>query len=171
MAEPRTKDELLEIIRVERDNIDRVVAEAGIERLTEPGVEDDWSLRDVLAHLTGWRWYTVERIEAANRGDQPAPPWSAAVPSDDVDEINAWLQRQSQGQSVDEVLRDSHASFDRVAAAVSDATDDDLFTPGRFAWAGGDALGPRFVGGIGSHFHQEHEPAIRAWLARQSSRS
>jgi hypothetical protein len=120
----------------------------------------------VLAHLTGWRWYTVERIEAAARGDRPAPAWAAAVQSGDVDQINAWLQRQSDDQSVEEVLRDSHASFDRVAAAVSDASDEDLFTPGRFAWAGGDALGPRFVGGIGSHFHHEHEPAIRAWLAR-----
>lgn len=68
------------------------------------------------------------------------------------------------------MLRDSRAACDEATEVALRASDDDLFTTGRFPWAGGDALGPRFIGLIGQHFHEEHEPAIRAWLATDERR-
>jgi hypothetical protein len=42
-------------------------------------------------------------------------------------------------------------------------SDDDLQDPHHFKWLEGEPLSGRFVF---SHFHEEHEPDMRAWLDR-----
>jgi hypothetical protein len=59
-------------------------------------------------------------------------------------------------------MADADRSFDRLAAALDSLSDEDLLTPGRFAWAGGGAL---VDGDFFGHLREEHEPAVRAWLA------
>jgi hypothetical protein len=46
-------------------------------RMDQPGVTGSWSMKDVVAHLTGWNRYLVARLQAAQRGEtepQPPPP-------------------------------------------------------------------------------------------------
>jgi hypothetical protein len=58
--------------------------------MEQPGVAGPWSIKDIVAHLTGWRWRTVGRLQAALRGEpEPEPPWPAHLQTDD--EINAWI--------------------------------------------------------------------------------
>ena len=42
-------------------------------------------------------------------------------------------------------------------------SDEDLLTPGRFDWMEDKAL---IDGDFFGHLHEEHEPSIRAWLAK-----
>ena len=51
--------------------------QVGTERMDEPGVAGHWSMKDIVAHLTGWSiWNVIARLQAALRGEQePTPPW------------------------------------------------------------------------------------------------
>jgi non-ribosomal peptide synthetase component F len=51
-------------------------------------------------------------------------------------------------------------------SALAALPEEDLMEPGRFPWLGAEALGPAVVGGTYLHYHEDHEPDIRAWLAR-----
>lgn len=154
-----TRAELLQTIDTERVDWQDLVAEVGPERLEEPGPMGDWTFKDLTAHLTGWRERTIERIEAGPGVDPPVP-WPAQLTTDD--EINDWFYAQNRDRPVRDVLAEHDQSFARLAAAIAALPDDDLLTPGRFDWLGGAALVEvEFFG----HLHEEHEPAIRAWLA------
>lgn len=151
-----------------REEIERVVDEAGEERAVQPGSFDDLSLKDVVAHLTGWRVVTAARLEAGARGEEPTFPWPSNLDEEhDIDEINQWFTDTSRDKSLAEVMADSRATFERVEQAITAMPEDDLLTPGRFAWLDwtDNALGPAVVRGTYGHYHEEHEPAIRAWLA------
>ena len=130
-------------------------------------VRSAWSSREQWAHgpsrissrtsPPGAR--TIARI-AAGSGTEPAPPWPSHLTEDD--EINAWAYEQNRDRPLSEVLAEADLSFERLAAAIAALPDADLTTPGRFAWMGGKAL---VDGDFFSHFHEEHQPSVRAWLA------
>lgn len=164
-----SKAGLLATIREERENIARLVDTAG-KRLDQPGAAGDWTLKDVLAHLIGWRWRSVTRLEAALAGiDTYHTIWPREFEdADDYESINQWLYERYRNAPSEEVIRESNETFDRLDAAVSALSEDTLFTPGRYSWLGGEALGPAVIGGVASHFHDEHEADLREWLTRQS---
>jgi hypothetical protein len=169
MEQLNTRAALLDAVRGLREELDRVVAEAGAARIEEPGNFGPWSFKDVIAHLTGWREVTAARLEAGLRDTEPVFPWPAGLDEEhDLEAINRWFDERSRAKPLAEVLNDSRAAFERVERAIATLPEDALLSPGRFAWLQGtdEALGPAVVGGTFGHYHEEHEPSIRAWLAR-----
>jgi hypothetical protein len=161
---------LLETVRGLREELDRVVTEAGAERIEEAGSFGDWTFKDVIAHLTGWRQVTAARLEAGLRHEEPVFPWPAGLDEEDnVDAINNWFYEASRDKPLAEVLRESEEAFARVEQAIEAMPEEDLLGPGRFAWLHwtDEALGPAVVRGTHGHYHGEHGPTIREWLARR----
>ena len=160
MSTVRTKDDLLAQIQAEHANWRALVAEVGEERMEQPGPMGDWTFKDLAAHLTGWRERTIRRLEAGPDREPPIP-WPSHLTDDD--EINQWIYEQNRDRPLREVLAEADASYQRLAAAVAALPEEDLTTPGRFAWMEGK---PLVDGDFFGHLHEEHEPDIRAWLAQ-----
>lgn len=160
-----SKAQLLDRIDAERAWWEGLLAEVGEERMLQPGVSGDWTFKDVVAHLSAWQGETVARFEAAGRDEPPPPPpWPE---SDDVDQINDWIYERNKDRDLADVLQESRARWQRVYDLTAALPERDLFEPNRFAWTDGEPLGPYNLGSSFGHFHEEHEPVIRAWLSRQ----
>ena len=155
---------LIERIRREQRQWRDLVAEVGRERMDEPGPMGEWTFKDLVSHLAGWRARTLARLEAAaERVAEPPPPWPAEMKDDDT--INAWIRDRDRARPLDDVLEEYDRSFDRLAAVATRLPDEALATRGYFGWMGDAALidAPLF-----GHLHEEHEPAIREWLRSRS---
>ena len=169
MARLDSRAALLGAVRGLRADLEGVIAEVGEARMEEPGSFGGWTFKDLLAHLTGWRWTTVARLEAGLRREAPVFPWPAHLDEgEDLDAINRWFYETNRARSVAEVLAASRETFDRLERAIAALPEDDLLRPGRFPWLGEWVLGPAVVSGTFLHYREEHEPAIRAWLARDN---
>jgi len=165
MAETPNKSALLEQIAREQIFWQQLLDEIGEERMREPGATGDWTFKDVVAHLNGWRSISLARLDAAQHGHTPAaPPWPAVLDEDDdVDEINAWIQQANRDRSLHAVLAEYGDSFQHMRDAVTALSEPDLTQAGRYPWLEGYALADVITGSFG-HLHEEHEPALRAWL-------
>lgn len=168
MTEIPGKSELLEQIDREQAFWEQLVAEIGEQRMHEPGAAGDWTFKDVVGHLNGWRSVTLARLDAARAGRAPAaPPWPAHLSEDDnLDEINAWIYDHYRDQPLAEVLAEYQRSFGQMREAVAALPERDLNEPGRHAWLDGYPLAEVVTNSFG-HLHEEHEPALRAWLGRR----
>ena len=157
------KSELLNGLREEYQQWEALLDQIGPGRMDQPDVAGPWSIKDIVAHLTGWRRRTVARLQAAGRKEpEPPPPWPAHLQTDD--EINAWIYESNHGRSVREVLDESHQVFQQLLAAIEGLPDEVLMDPQHhLPWLEGN---PFSAAGIFAHFHDEHEPDMRAWLAR-----
>lgn len=167
-----TKAELLAVVARMRADVERLVAEAGPGRMELPGVTTRWSLKDLVAHLTAWRWWSVARMEGAARDEEPIAPWSGDLDEsnpEDVDRINEQFYEAARDKPTREVLRESRASFDRLENAVLALPDEDLFRKGRYAWLEGHAAADVVLGSA-VHLFEEHELAINIFLARTGAR-
>ena len=157
------KAELLSGLEDEYQTWLALLDEIGPQRMDRPGVAGDWSIKDVVAHLTGWRRRTVGRLQAVARGEpEPPLPWPAALKTDD--EINDWIYRSSQDLSVREVLHQSDAVFRQMVAALEAIPEATLANGSQFPWMDGQ---PFDAAAFFGHFHEEHEADMRAWLSRQ----
>ncbi len=165
-SEP-TKGEILEAIDQERQSWEALLAEVGESRMLEPGPMGEWSFKDLVAHLNGWKLRTLQRLEAVANG-QPEPDlgWPANADDDDqVDVVNDWIQEQNADKLLGEVINESRESFARLAEVVQRLPDDALYDPQRFPWLEGNALGPIIANReIFDHYHDEHEPDVQRWL-------
>ena len=167
MEQLNSRAALLDAVRGLREELERVVAEAGEARMEQPCSFGELTFKDLITHLTGWRQATAARLEAGLRGEEPVFPWPAHLDEEaDLDEINRWFFETNRDKPLAAILRESRETFERVERAIAALPEDDLLEPGRFPWLGGAALGPTVVRGTLGHYHEEHEPDIRAWLAR-----
>lgn len=169
MSATISKAALLEQIERERQIWEQLLASVGEARMEQPGASGEWSFKDVVAHLNGWRVRTLARLDAARAGvEAPPPPWPAGLDEDTEEgltQINAWLEQTGRQRSLQEVLDESRRSFDRMREAVLALSEDELSDPQRYPWMGGVPVGA-VIGYSFEHFHDEHEPDLVAWLAR-----
>jgi len=165
------KSDLLNWLQEQYREWELFLDQIGPAHMDQPGVTSDWSVKDVVAHLTSWNRGLVARFQAAQRGEpEPPPLWPAHLQTED--EINAWIYETNRGRSVREVLDESHQVFQQLLAAIEDLPDEvEIETlkesSGRefyLVWVDGK----RFLAGeFFDHFHDDHEPDIRAWLAQE----
>jgi hypothetical protein len=171
-----TKADLLAAIEMERRYWDALVAAVeGAGIMDRPGANNGpWTFKDMAVHLNGWRGITAARLEAAaHNAGPPEHPWPAELgdeSSETVDGINNWFYEQGRDRPAAAVLAETQAQFDAMHAAVAATDDDELLTPGRFAWMGDLPVGPASLGYSFTHLHTDHDPDIRAWLERETGR-
>ena len=159
------KSQLLNWLQEEYRRWEVLLDRIGLARLDEPGVNGEWSMKDIATHLTGWNRWLVIRLQAAQRGQpEPPPPWPAELESED--DINAWISESGRGRSVDEVLDDMrqvHQQLVAVIEALDEPRIDHIEPAFYLVWVGDQ----RYVASeFFNHFHDDHEQDVRTWMRR-----
>ena len=122
------------------------------EQMTEVWL-GTWSIREIVAHMTGWHREMGPALERIARGERPV---AEGVSYDDVDTWNAKFAQGGRDTSVADLLLEldkSHESFLRAA----DAVPAERFQPGKTAF--------KIVDLNSAHHYREHGDQIRAWRA------
>ena len=163
MTSVENKQQVIERLQWERAAWEALLAEVGEERMTQPGPMGDWTMKDTVAHVTGWGQEHIAHLQAAQRGDAPASPLDTG---EDVDVINQRIYNANVDKSLHDVLNESRAFWKQLEDLMQATTEEDLIEPERFSWTKGKALGSMTVDNLANHIHDEHEPGIRAWVAQ-----
>jgi hypothetical protein len=71
-------------------------------RLTEPGVTGDWSVKDILAHVTTWEAEALKHLPVIIAGGRP--PRYATLGG--INAFNADMTEQKRGLSLADVLKE-----------------------------------------------------------------
>jgi hypothetical protein len=112
-----------------------------------------WSVKDIVAHMTGWHRELIPALTRLARGERPVPE---GVSYDDVDAWNARFAAARKDVAAAEVLLEfdkSHEEFMQAAAGIPE----ERFVPGKTAH--------RIVDMNSAHHYKEHGDQIRQWRA------
>ena len=121
--------------------------------LLEPGVAGDWSVRDIIAHVTWWEEEALTHLPLILAGGRP-PRYS--VKYGGIDAFNAQMTGQRKALSLAEVLQQRDDVHQRLIALIQSVPDDQLAA--RF--------GRRLRLDTYGHY-PKHEQVIRAWRERR----
>jgi hypothetical protein len=153
---------------VERDQLRRELEEArkellasfqGLtqEQMTRPGVAGDWSVKDVLSHVTSWEEIALPDLARLARGDK-AVLASIDLYSANYDPMNAVIMSMRRNLPLDQVLRELHIFHADFVAGVA-RLPDSVIQEGQFGWL--------FVKITAEHDH-EHAGHISEWRKREA---
>lgn len=159
------KSDLLEGLREKNRQWEALLGSIDPARMEQPGANGDWSMKDLIAHLTGWNHRLVHHLQAALRGEpEPPPPWPAHL--HDEDAINAWIYETNRGRSLRAILEETRQVNQRILALMESLPEDaqvERVEPYYYlVWIGGTRFPP---GEFFDHFQDDHAANVRAWLA------
>ena len=155
-----TKPELIKLIHEEREALEIVLARLTHGQMLLPGVAGEWSVKDVMAHISAWERRMLDWIGSHLRGQEPniPLPW-------DVERMNAEAHAQVKDKPLEEVLEEFHQSYQEALALAESLSEEQLQTRYAHTWP----MGPLWLGvAANMHFHyKEHREDIQAWLNQQ----
>ncbi|GIV96708.1 MAG: hypothetical protein KatS3mg057_1365 [Herpetosiphonaceae bacterium] len=161
MIDRMDKTTLLRLIQEEYGRFNALLAELSEEEMIAPGVEDDWSVKDILVHLTNWQTYMITRVRTALRGERPE-----RRPDADMDRINTAIYASHREQPLHEVRLAFHHSYQVVIETLETLNDEDLAPGSRFRELMGEPALGHIAGNTFEHY-REHGANIRAWLDKR----
>jgi hypothetical protein len=122
-------------------------------RLVQPGVVDDWSVKDILAHVTTWEEEALRHLPLVIAGGTP-PRYAA---QGGIDAFNARATETGRRLSLAEVLRRRDETHARLVDFIRSQPE------GSF---GGQTRARRRLRLDTYGHYPEHTAAIRAWRER-----
>lgn len=146
MANQMTKVELLGLIHSGLADFESTLASFNDAQMVEAKVSDDWTVKDILAHITAWERWLLHRLSGAMK-TQPVS-YSEA----DVNRINAEFHAASRTRS----LADVQADFRRVHQEVLTAVEAQPAVV--------EGLPLELIANNTYGHYAEHLPSMRAWL-------
>jgi selenocysteine lyase/cysteine desulfurase len=97
-------------------------------RLTEPGVAGDWSVKDILAHVTTWEEESLKYLPLIVEGGRP--PKYARYGG--IDAFNAMMTDQKRGLSLSDVRQQMHEIHARLIDYLQGVPEEQLIRETRF---------------------------------------
>ncbi len=127
------------------------------DRLLEPGVTGEWSVRDLIAHVTWWEEEALEHLPLILEGGGP-PRYSVTYGG--IDAFNALMTDRRRGLSLAEVRDQFEATHRRLIAYIGSVSAEALL---------GNTRARRRLR-LDTYGHYPiHTADIRRWRARRSA--
>jgi len=167
-AQPRTKAELIERVRSARAALEQTV-DLSDAQMTEPGVENEWSIKDFLAHVMAYEQYIADRLSEILHGETYSPCRTQNAldafldefgypdfgsPLLDEDGPNAWVTEKYQRVALDEVVAQEIQAFASIVAALEKMPEELMIR---------HHLYDRVANNTFQHY-REHMADIKRWL-------
>lgn len=157
-----TRDELMDALRQARARLDSAIEGLSPDELTTPGPVGDWSVKDLLAHVTAWDVDLLTNLGKVKRGQKPGrTAWDGAG----IQAQNEAWHAELKDRALERVLADYDGVHQQLLRQVENLTDAELAAPA--PWLQGRPLFRYFVDHVVTH-EAEHGAELEAWRKRPS---
>jgi len=126
-----------------------------------PGPQEDWSVKDLVAHVTAWESFILERMTDLVNGEK-------SEPAEHQDVLNARAYEQHKDSPLADVLAAFDANWPKLEALVSSLNDEQINTPAYYRTYDGFALLPILRAGTFGHY-PGHMVDLRTYAERIKS--
>lgn len=130
------------------------------EAMHEPGVNGEWSIKDILTHICAWEAELVKLLWQARAGKKPTTVHFDS--EGDVDRTNLTWYNERKDRPLETVLEDLYAVRKQTLRRVAEFKDHELNDLQAFKWLRGNPLWEWIASDSFGH-GPEHITQIKAW--------
>lgn len=147
------KIHLLQLLQKEHDTLDTLLHSLSEEQMLRPQITGNWSVKDILAHLTWWEQETISEIVHGIELDPglQGEPWN-------TEKANMLMVETQRNTPLADVLTAFHNSYRQMYDAIEELSEDMLAD---------EDLYTHVLDNTGNHY-AEHRLAIEKGLAQKS---
>ena len=153
------KEELINKLENSRERFLEALDDLSDDAYHKPGVIDDWSIKDILAHITMWEAQVITLLFKARMKPRPS---TAHFGSESTDELNARWYKQNKDRDLSLVLDDFEGARTQTLRRIEEFPERDLFNAKAFDWLDGEPLW-RWIAEETFEHEEDHRNHILAW--------
>jgi ubiquinone/menaquinone biosynthesis C-methylase UbiE len=152
---------LVDTLRSERYEWNKLINAVGEARMQLPGVVGGRSVKDLIAHIT---WAERETLLILNnRMSEGSALWYV-----DQEQRNEIIYQQNRERSLEDVLAESHDVFEELITGIEGLREEAIHEPSYFKDMPAEWV-PWQVIAANTYFHyRAHAPELRVWLDSQN---
>jgi len=121
---------------------------------TQMEIYPDWTVKQVLAHITGWDDAIIASLRAHAGGDEPGTPASRGI-----DFYNAQSVAERKALAYDQVVKEWELAREQLKTAIKEMPAERLEEPLLFPWGQVGTIAQLVA--IFAHHEEEHAGDIR----------
>ncbi|HEY0069760.1 MAG TPA: DinB family protein [Chloroflexia bacterium] len=150
------KATLLNKVRSSRERLDALLATFTDEQMTQPGAEDDWSLKDVIAHVTWHERQMVDMLKARSLEEGVGSDlWELPL-----HERNWAIYDSNRDRSLEDVRSESRQVYAELGELLAGLSEEDLTDPARYKDMPDDWEPWRLIASNTYEHYDDHAEAI-----------
>jgi uncharacterized protein (TIGR03083 family) len=142
-----SKKAFLEDIQFEYRRLEELLADLDAAQMTQFPVCARWTVKDILAHLHEWHCMALRWYEVGLTGRRDAIPAAKDIPP-----LNKRIYEKHKDRPLPQVLEAFRESHRKMLALVEALSEEQLLTPGYFAWTRTNPLTTYLSPNLGSHY-------------------
>ena len=156
------KKELIANISAERGKYAVLLDQISDEQVVEPKTIDQWSVKDVVVHLTMWEAELIKTLFTASKGTKP----NSLVFAEDFDPINQKWYETFKDRPLEYVIQDFDGVHKQIIKQIDGFSETDLFTPGNYNWLGNHTLAGLIEDICVAH-EEHHLNGLQEWWEKE----
>ena len=131
--------------------------------MVEPGVVGEWSVKDILAHLTAWEKLFLGWYDAGKRGEVPETPapgytWST------YHLLNENIYKENKARSLEEVQKEFEEYYQYTLERIKRIPEEEWFEAKLFEWMEERVNIARYIrANTGNHYRWAKNKILK-WL-------
>lgn len=172
MTTEMTKATFVSTLRADHQAWESALGDVSEERMTEPGVAGEWSVKDLIAHVTVYERWTNEWLEPALRGAAPEWDYPEGEDTASLNERNARFYEENRARPLNEIQADAAGVHARLVGLVEQIPNDAIakdireFAPPVGAYYREGTTVWEAIDGNAAEHYREHTKDVRSWLER-----
>lgn len=116
-----SRQALLAVVEETWGQVDAAIAGLDEAAMLEPGVVEEWSIKDLLGHVTAWEQMALLHVERWRRGETPG----GGDANFSVDAYNTTEAARRSAWSLAQVQAEAVETRERLRATLQSLTDDE----------------------------------------------
>lgn len=161
MSRPTGKVDLLAAAESEFGRLWSAVELVPEEHLENSGACEEWSVKDLLAHLHAWHEMALGWEKAGAVGETPTIP-AEGYTFAETPALNQAIYERTKDDRWGDIVDRLNTSHNRILAVIERYDDEELFTKGRYPWTKSTSVGAYLVSASSSHYAWASK-LIRRW--------
>ena len=157
------KSEVLENLRSSHQQILHAISGLSNQVIQQAGVEEEWSVKDILNHLSHWESELVTLLWSIQAGKKPFVP---SHTSEEIDSLNQQIYLEGLKRPLEMVMQDFIGVRKQTIRRVEEFSEEELTNPDRCPFLRGISLAKKIA--IYTFEHDlEHLDKIIDWKKHQ----
>ena len=164
MVRYASKEALVADIVTERLKLEALLQKVPSDKMCLPGVCEEWSVKDMLAHLAEWQlmffgWYEVGLSDQTP--DLPAKGYNWAQ----TPQLNQRIYEKYKDAELQTIQAQFMQTHKRILEFIENHTERELLEPGYYDWTKGKPLSSSLAPNTASHYRWARR-LISKWLKK-----
>lgn len=160
------KSKILRNLTDSHDKFFRVIEGLSDEAMQVPGVVGNWSVKDIMAHISRWEAEMVKMLWQLQEGQRPDYDQFF---NRNIDDLNAQWQKEMASRTLSQAIADFNAVRKQTIRRVEAFSDEDLSDPDRFPDLKGQPI-ENWIAENSFEHEAEHAAQIKLWRSQHKIR-